>query len=281
MRIYVHLGVHKTATTLIQNFLHKNEKKLKKHRISSMLLRECMTMVGPWAKGLAKRDAAEFQNHIKGIADSGTQSLVISCEDLIGSPFPGGRKAGLYPNASENMQGFYDLLGDRYTIHPIIYLRPQAEFIQSWYLQLVNKGSDETFPRWFERQKNANFSWEPLVSGLDRISNGMLKVRDFRSISNGSTKYAEDFCHFFNGPANLEMPKTKIQNPGLGDKGLELALKINKMLTQAERMKVRRFLQKNFSNKDYPRPVLFTPEEIENVNGRYREEYERILSRFR
>lgn len=276
MKVTLHLGAHKTGTTLLQRYLSINRETLAAKRIGVMLLREVTSHLGSWTRELTG-DTSRFAAGIKEHEDKGHKHLVISCEDLLGPAFAK-RATGIYPQASPRLESLARLLQGHDT-QAVLYLRPQSEFLSSWYLQTVNMGNSTPFPEWYAGLKIQTLSWEPLVASVRKLFGAeKSRIEDFRSIRNGAEAYIESFAKKSGIPFPLKMPKENFQNVSLGDKGLEIALHVHPLLNGEERKKMRRFLQKNFSNADYPRPVLLTADETEELNRKWMPEYERLVA---
>lgn len=244
MRITLHLGAHKTCTTLLQKCLSTSSEILASKRIGIMLLREVNSYLGSWAKELPL-DPSRFAAAIKEHEDKGNEHLVISCEDLIG-PAVIARVPGLYPVATPRLEALARLLKDCDT-KTVCYLRPQSEFIQSYYLQTVKMGNATPFSKWYGGLNIESLSWEPLVSCMRKLFGAEKScIEDFRSIQNGVDKFIESFAKNCRIQLQLKKPKNVFQNLSLGKKGLEIALLVNPLLKGHELQKMRFFLEKNF-----------------------------------
>jgi hypothetical protein len=276
MKVTLHLGAHKTGTTLLQRYLKINRETLAAKRIGVMLLREVTSHLGSWTRELTG-DTSRFAAALKEHEDKGHKHLVISCEDLLGPAFVR-RLPGIYPQSAPRLESLARLLQGRDT-HAVLYLRPQSEFLASWYLQTVNMGNSTPFPEWYAGLKIQTLSWQPLVERVQTLFGAeKSRIADFRDIRRGAEAYIESFARHSGLPFPLKLPREDLQNVSFGDKGLEIAMLVFPRLNGEERNKMRRFLQKNFSNANYPRPVLLSAEETAEMNHKWMPEYERLVA---
>jgi hypothetical protein len=201
-----------------------------------------------------------------------------SNENLIGRPFLKDGRGRLYPRGPENIRALARTIrGCRATV--MLSVRPQHEFLESYYLQAVNEGSGETFQQWLARVDFRKLSWRPLVTALhDWFGEENVRVIDFRLIAAGQGSFVGHFLREigprFDGAVDFDMPV----NRSLSEKGLRLALAAQPFLEHAsDRRLMRRFLQRHFSNVDYPRPTLLTDGQRQELAQLYEVEYSQLV----
>jgi hypothetical protein len=145
----------------------------------------------------------------------------------------------------------------------VYYIRDQADFIESYYLQTIHEGGWKSFDGYLKSLGRHGFSWLPVYESLCvafGAENVVLKSFE-HDISQGQPAFLRSFLQSaidenLNHFGDFEYRAAR--NPSIGDRGLELARGINPLLkTTMERKIFRRFMQENFSNRMYPRPVLF------------------------
>lgn len=275
MDCVLHLGAHKTGTTLIQGFMQDNPAIMKANRIRALPHAQIRahlsyeyhkdaTVVSAW---LADRMASAERNKVR--------HFVFSFEQALGPMFEGGK--GLYPQASENLTALAMFFAGR-PVTIIYAIRDQADFIESNYIQHVQLGFAPDFRTYLSRIDMNHLSWASEIAKIrTAFPAAKICVVPFGTvIRKGQAAF---LAHFFSLFTNAD-PKRfgnfayeSQQNISLGDKGLEIALAINRMgLTREERLRFRHVLQTHFSNRKYPRPQLLTEEERHWLAARYHDE---------
>lgn len=277
--VVVHVGAHKTGTSLVQKYLTANATALRRRRVY-FVSRTAMSGYVGWGEKLLD-DPAPLADRVRRVLRSPwCKVLVASHENTLGRPFvTGGRQ--LYPRSHEVIGALADLLRG-YPAKVIVSIRPQADFLESYYLQTIHEGGHERFATWLDRIDLDAISWAPLVHDLvDTFGQDRVEVVDFRLIGMGQEAY---LGHFFSRIdrrySSLGSGYTTVKNPSISEKGLQMALAANPELrSTGERRLMRKFLQEHFSNTRYPRPVLLDQEQREWLEQRYGAEYETLVSR--
>lgn len=274
--VVYHLGAHKTASSLIQKFLRDSPELLRRHRLAYLGRGEMNELVG-WGKRVLKRPQLLQDRLAELLADRRCDRVVTSHENTLGPPIkPGG--AHLYPRGPEIAEALAGALG-RWSSRVIVHLRPQAEFVESYYLQRIHQGDQLTFDEWIADVDLAALSWAPLVQALrDRFGPERVEVVDFGLIRQGQDAFLADFLRRVDPDLAAIAPSyAPIRNASVSDKGLRIALAANKHLrADWERKAMRKFLQRHFSNRSYPRPRLLTDEHKARLHQRYADEYEQL-----
>lgn len=275
--VVFHVGAHKTGTSLVQKYLRANAAALRRRRVY-YLGRAAMSDYVGWGEKLLD-DPGPMADRMRHILRSPWfKVLIASHENTLGRPFAAGG-GQLYPRAPELVGALAELLRG-YPAKIFVSIRPQADLLESYYLQTIHEGGHERFAAWLDRIDLDAISWTPLVRDLvDTFGRDHVEVVDFRLIGMGQEAY---LGHFFSRIdaryASLGTGYTTVRNPSISDKGLQLALAANPELrSSGERRLMRKFLQANFSNTRYPRPVLLGEEQREWLERRYGAEYETLV----
>lgn len=233
-----------------------------------------------WGKKLLTRPEGLERRIAAGLANPWYRTLVISHENTLGPPFKDGA-AHLYPRGPELIEQLAKTL-QRWPSRVFLYIRPQDEFLESYYLQRIHQGHRLSFEEWLEEIDLEAVSWRPLADALvEHFGRDRIEIVDFRTIQQGQNQFIADFLRRVDPSAEIEPDYRPVRNASISDKGLKIALAANKYLrNDHERKAMRTFLQKHFSNQRYPRPVLFSEEQKRQVRAAYAEEYEQLTGRF-
>lgn len=272
MRVVFHIGAHKTGSSLVQKFLRDNRPALERKGLHYIPRRETNTLVG-WGKAL-RNEPERLRGRLEGVAAQTYRAAVVSHENSMGRPFVRD-VPGLYPGAQHNLIALSQIL-EGFDYRVVLYIRPQADFVESCYLQTLHEGGTKTFAEWTtELVRLEDLSWRPLVAtmheafGADRTI-----VKDFNDIKLGQDEYLRRFFAAVGVDPGVAVSYKPVRNPSVSDKGMQMALAINSLIETPEQRKAARvFLQKHFSNRSYPRPRLFTEAQRQQIADLYDEEY--------
>lgn len=276
-RLVLHVGAHKTGSSLIQKFLRDRPRELRAHRIGYLSRQDLDPLVSRGS--LERNDWSGLTSAVDAaVAAGGTDVVIASHEGTMGPAFPRrdpslySRSAGLAPRLAEALGSH------RPTV--VVTLRPQADFVESYYLQSIHTGRHDSFASWLSGLDLDRLSWRPLVDdltaafGADRVH-----VLDFRTIRDGQEAFVRRFLALAAPGRDVPVSYPAVRNASISGKGLELALAVNPLLTtHDERRSMRRFLQKHFSNRDFARPTLLGDELRAQLENRYAAEYDELVA---
>lgn len=273
-----HVGIHKTGTSTLQTYCFRHYEELLHNRLLVLDRNEMRDYTG-WGATVAEKPQA-MMARIKQLRTSdGYDALFGSSENLLGKMFER-RLPGLYPNAAANLSALARAIR-HCRGRVIISIRPQHALLESYYLQTIHQGGFETFPRFLDRIDLDQLSFRPIIDAAhEAFGSENTVVIDFRTIKEGEDKYVQRFFAAVSPQFDVPVSVRHSKNRSISRKGLALALAINPNITSnTQREASRRFLQRYFSNVDYPRPVLLTPEQMGWLNDRYSAEYDEIVGR--
>ena len=170
-RVFIHIGLPKTATSSIQNFLYDNSVFLEQHGYYYLQtglnhdLKCHHDMV--WKLGLHKGPSyveEDIEKYKKEILDSLREEVVINKEkDLILSS-----ELLSFLGDFKKLDPLLEIFKDK-EIQYILNLRRQDRFLESLYQQVVKDGIALTFDEWLQKSRNvANYN--VLVTKLLQIT---------------------------------------------------------------------------------------------------------------
>lgn len=272
-----HVGAHKTGTSLLQKYMRDNVALLRRHRIHYISRGAMNDLVG-WGNQLLT-DPDPLAREIRTtLLIPWFTTVIASHENTLGRPL---RKHGahLYPRAPEIIEALGDVLAP-YNAKIVFSIRPQDQFIESYYLQSIHEGRHERFDDWYAKLDHDALSWRPLVDTLHKVfGHKQVDVVDFRTIRRGQEAYITDFFTRIDPRFTFDIEYSAMRNPSISGKGLDMALAANPHLRSGEERKLmRKFLQRHFSNQRYRRPVLLSDDQKQALRDRYAAEYETLIS---
>lgn len=281
--IVLHMGAHKTGTSLIQKYLRDREKACAKAKIYAMPRGDGGTLIG-WGRASEVNNGAErLQAKIMDAESARFKYFILSHENSLGRPFV--ENAGsLYPHAKKRAYYIKMSIGNKIPFRVVYYIRNQASFIESYYLQTIHEGSAMGFEDFMNKLGAYRFSWAPVYRALcDTFGKENVVLKHFETeIGQGQSEFLRGFLKSATA-ADLssfgDFNYNTIRNPSIGDRGLELARSINPHLVNTfERRLFRKVLQENFSNRDFPRPILLDEETKARIHDTYHQENVDLLA---
>lgn len=276
-KIVVHVGAHKTGTSLIQKYMRDKPEQLTPFGVRAVSRSDTNTLIG-WGQALIDTPALLADRLELEIREPEARYVIASHENTLGRPhLPSGDH--LYPEAATRIAALAGILR-RHDARVIMYLRPQASFLESYYLQLVQQGQSFTFDQWLDRVDFTRVSWRPVVEMLrEALGPGRVVIGDFEEIRSGQESFLAQFFSRVDSAITVSPHYKAKRNLSISDKGLRIALAANPHLRAAsEKKQMRDFLQKHFSNEKYPRPVLFSDGQRNELDALYGDEYRDLTS---
>jgi hypothetical protein len=276
-RVAFHVGAHKTGTSLLQKYMRDNRGRLRRNRIYYLSRSETNHYVG-WGNALRDQPNQLTERINKALHNPWYRTLVASHENTLGRPLRS-KSLHLYPDVPEIAIGLKTAL-QPFDARILVGIRPQDEFLESYYLQRIHEGRTTRFAEWLDGLDLDALSWRPLIDALvSTFGAGRVEVIDFRTIAHGQNAYIENFLKRVDSRWSARVDYKAVRNPSISAKGLDIALAVNPLLESGEDRKLlRTFLQHHFNNRRSPRPQLLSDDQRAWLRTRYGGEYEELVS---
>lgn len=232
MTIWIHIGLVKTGTTTIQNFLAGNSEKLAGHGY--------LYPTGkPGGPGYAAHFflAHELRGHPKfdgsrGCWDDVTRlqlenpgaSVIVSAESFQ-------HLARQHVAAMRRKLTGFD-------VRIIVYLRQQSQLIESWYMQKLKTGRTHVeFEKFLQEKRDETLTFSKLLSAWDVFGRENIVVRTFERSQMVGRDLLDDFCSVVGLPLpsadpSYERPRNFNESPGPLSLALAEMFYKNQMLEQ-------------------------------------------------
>lgn len=176
MKIHVHLGVHKTATTFIQSQLHDNRSLLAEGHIGFAgiwVVRRQFTnsfdrlsWLDPvWRRLTRPRLAGRLDAVLAQHQDART--FILSDENLLGLISTNYWSGRLYPNAGGRVRILDSLLGGHDPRY-FLAIRRYPDYLTSSWLQLASRGKAPAFEKYRARFAPEKPGWAEVVQSIAR-----------------------------------------------------------------------------------------------------------------
>ncbi|MGR3607283.1 MAG: hypothetical protein ACU0BN_00230 [Sulfitobacter sp.] len=274
MTIFVHLGAHKTGSTLLQNMLFRNRESLVRQKV----FYQRGPGRHPFFEYYRDQNMAAFQNRCVELRERFQENaaryrhVVFSSETLFGtSDLSGGTR--LYPNAPWVLDILTGILKGM-NVHFILYTRRQDDFIESTFINrlqtlatsshldhraLLSRSDWSNFDNYLQSFDFQALSWHQLASEIaDRFGRKTLTVRPYESIALGKRHYCEAFFGGVCDPSRLELTAEVYENRSFS------ATAMHEFITQAPSLEyedlkpLRLRLQAAYPVPHHPRPRLLS-----------------------
>ncbi len=274
MTVFVHMGAHKTGTTLLQNLLKANRQALEAQGV--------FYLRGPgrhpfwyyWQDGdkvaFRERRAKFRRQFLRGARDHG--HVIFSSETMFGTSDLTGA-ACLYPKATETLRALARALRGL-EVRIVFYVRRQDDFIEATFLNriqtlatsehldhaaLLRNRSWRDFGAYMGEFDMAGLSWLDLATRFaDVFGRAALIFRPFESIAGDSAAYARRFMGDFCDPEGLDLTPPVFENRSFSAPALAAFLQEAPGQPYESLKDLRLALQARFPNTEYPRPDLLT-----------------------
>ena len=226
----IHVGLHKTGSTALQNYL----------RHAPRTLRRSLVYLGE--DNLLGHDGFRVPSGLGGgqtrslSVDHRRRNVIVSSEAFLG------RGWSMYSNARDHaleMREHFDKAGE-YQV--VIYLRPQYDWFESAYVQYVQEGNTETAGEFVGRLRNAKYCrYTSLVDDLvDILGPHRIVVRAYQS----GVDVRSDFLEILGVKPYPYSPGRSASNVSIGPAQAEILRRINKRdLGRSNQRLARWFLQ--------------------------------------
>ena len=260
--LWIHIGTHKTGTTSIEAFLKTNRTALADQGIGLLTFpRDARRTLREHAEGheAASTSLANTLEHLitkqsRACANQ-PNTYILSWEGFCGNASKGYSDAHLMANAL-NVASKYSNLNP----YIILYIRPQEEFISSYYSQTVKDGKTKSIQEFLHDLPSASFNWLRLTETFERQfgADQVVVERYCRELFPGKNEILKDFCaHLSIDTRGLTFPLSSInsaKNAGWSKPMIEIARILNAQVSKNEQQTMKEIfneLTPQIAKKDY------------------------------
>lgn len=290
-KAFVHIGAQKTASSFLQANLKLHKDRLMAEHGLGLVTRADLqrTAFGLEIYDVSQRRHAETditaaaKESLHSLLPDSDRSILITNEGLICHL----AIQDFYQNAESAIKYLRNALCD-FDMHIIFYIRKQADYLESVYLQLMHLGRRDKFAKFLKQVATIDLSWLRAVEAMQRaLPPGRLHLRTYEQIRHlGEASFFHDFLSLCrvedveNFAINANSAKGRKANRSYGQLGIKIARRVNPLLSPEERKLFRRFLQKNFSTATHPRAVLLNDEQRQAIFESYRQSNQQLFERY-
>ena len=171
IKIIIHAGARKTASTHLQNRLLENEKRVVKSGCSYLGPEKIRDQFGTLWRALGRSDTPDEQERKLAALAAGQPRLVISEENIIGGfkdLMNGPNRAILYPKAVERLARLAQLVAPN-PLHIAMAVREPSSYYVSVYNQLLLSGRFQTWERFSKGLDPTAVKWSDILRPIAEI----------------------------------------------------------------------------------------------------------------
>ena len=171
IKIIIHAGAHKTASTHLQNRVLENENLVVKSGCSYLGPEKIRDQLGTLWRALGRSDTPDEQKRKLAALAAGQPRLVISEENIIGGfkdLMNGPNRAILYPKAVERLARLAQLVAPN-PLHIAMAVREPSSYYVSVYNQLLLSGRFQTWERFSKGLDPTAVKWSDILRPIAEI----------------------------------------------------------------------------------------------------------------
>ncbi len=290
--IYLYIGAHKTASTTVRRLLKGCDGVLATRGVklvlrdtivSSSFFRHLTRVISgkapPEAAAVSAADLAELRGFV-----AGPHSRVLMTSEDMFKRLPLGK---FYDNIGLGLRLIQQLLPED-RVHVVFYTRRQAPYVESCYLQLVHLGRSLSFSKFIQKELPTHLLWNRVCDEITAaLGPGRLIVKPFEIIRDlGGDGFFHDFAESVGIPDPKSLPLDqavldgKRANRSYSDVAMRMALIAAPVIREQDNKRLRSFLQEHFSTETYPRPQLFSPQQIAQMTALYAKDNAALFAQY-
>lgn len=280
-KLYIHIGAHKTGTTLLQTVLKRNKENLKKQ---SVLFAEEFYLIFQKENVKAfynprESDFSTLASKLNTLARTDEDSIVISYEGLAGALTS--RHPYLYHNSQHSAEMLKEITS-QFDTSIIVATRRQDNFIESAYHQTLKWGTDRKFQLFAQNNHNSHhLEWSKLIKKYESyFSSENVHVLPYELCIENKTEYVSNFFDIFSDSQTLEMAIKTVVNPSYSKAAMNISLFFNSYLSTKNKMRLRLFLQRKFPKKPGKTFQLYTDRQRDEVLKFYRNDNKLLFAKY-
>jgi hypothetical protein len=296
-RLVLHVGIHKTGTTTLQQSLESLRPQLRAHGVALVTIGQMKQLEhdlewGAYRKGLDDPTGfyADFtalvgseMAEVSAITGAPVEQVLVTSERMVGARMPSTVDHPRFRPLAERAIGQIIGVLDPGDVHVAIYTRRQDRLMESCYLWEIQKGRSHAIEDQFP------FMFEPVLgfSGLiDRIASieriSSIRVRPFEMIGAGALAYLDDFLGNVGLSGGLDLSVFEGEpsaNRSYSARALQVALGLNPYVTgEGPRLAVKQFLRRRFPVGEYPKAVILGDDARDRIIATYVPDNEQMFA---
>jgi len=276
--IYIHIGAHKTGSTMLQSILNQIQNDLVTLSVSYESVGHTLGVFLQRNSPLPTDKIQSTRDSMKEMLDAKQeQSFIFSNESYCGDFQDAYSKVG---DISADLYAIFDGIAN---IKILMYVRSQDKFLESSYIQSIKQGETHTFEKFLIEYPVDKLHWDSIIEQYATVfGKENITVLPFEMIKDPTDNFFDAFLKNMGINVQLDMPNSELPkfNESYSETGLEIALRCNPILEPKERVRLRLFIEKNFFSTPENKPILFSKQDRREFMEMYQESNERLYSTY-
>jgi hypothetical protein len=279
MKIKLHLGAHKTATTHLQQMLKSSQEYLYQRGVALSTPTELRQKWMPSFFEYMQSGDEKFLKEIR--INQSYSSWIISEENFSGVSYDLKIQSGIYPNLQKRLELFKNIFKE-HEIEIFFSIRSYHEFYRSAYLEVVRNRGYLPFEEFYNEERFKDNSWVSVIEAMVELcgeeSITLWRYEDFRSLMPTVLAQMTGLEDVKNIIASYQVQKTR---PSLSAKSLQVLESFYSSGHPEEGKKIVEHLTKKYPiGNDYQAFMPFSHDEIQRFKNRYKQDLEYIQNRY-
>jgi hypothetical protein len=280
-KLYIHIGVQKTGSTLLQKILDDHKPELKKERIYYLgryreIAREfrVITENDPKLNNILQKAIIK---DLTDINNTGFATYVISNEKFAGNKMTGYNNTEVIARSLHEITEKLDL-----DVYIIVYIRRQDDFIESTYQQKIFSGDTYTFDEFLDLFDTTAFNWHSLLQSYAGIfgKEKILVRRYHKTFLPDIYSLPREFGQIIGSNFLKKYQSSRTENTGITRDVLEILRITNSFLAEEDMRDLRELLTLDNYKNAYQAYSFFKPEERMEFLSRYEKTNELVAREF-
>jgi len=273
--IFVHIGTHKTGTSITQKTLIENSDALRKEGVKYINLynfSKATTIVE-----LETKDALlveELKAYVNSYIDDSYNKYIICCEYLSGNP------KLLYQNVLAVAELLHESLAEFEEKKIFVALRKQEQFIQSIYTQYVHQAEDVPIETFLEKTKLEHIKWSRFIEKYESVfgTQNMICVPYDKQVL--EKKNILNLFGEFSNVSFLKHINLETLNHGYSKEAMVIAKECNSELSQEEQKVLRQIMQKHLSKDVFSKYELLHKDTVADLDAFFKDDNETLFQTY-
>lgn len=275
-KLFLHIGLHKTGTSSIQESLIQNKDNLVKEGIlypNHIKIFDNILNTDFFNIKLADKCATELENISKSKKNT-IKKIIISNEAFSGNPFDGYKKLKIIVK-------YLSKISEKFETKIILYLRRQDKLIESLYIQSIKDGKTALFNDFIKTLKYDSLNWSNYIKiWMQHFSKNQLIIRMYDKKKFKDGNIVTDFACALESKSLKNDITFYEENKGYSQASLEIAQMLNQYLNGYEKRYVRYFLEKIDTKKRHISYTFYTYKERQKVLSYFKKCNAELLIKF-
>jgi len=262
-KLYIHIGVHKTGSTMIQSNLLRCNSLLRRENIIYLPIRglfKPLMFIDRKDVKLIDEIKKKLRVIVSAYKKNENTKFIISTEQLSGDPgFITDSWTSGYINSRLIAESLKEITNG-FDVKIIVYLRRQDLLVESLYTQKIKEGGSESFNNFISNFSVKSFDWEYFLSHYSEYFNKEnIFIRKYdKSYLPNKSSLIDDFSSIINSEYLIQNSESKLINKGYNRDALEIALLLNEHLSMEKRVELRALLQDSSTRGVHDKYNFFT-----------------------